>query len=176
MNNNEKFTIRTYKGLAIAIILAIIYLGVELPSTALAQKLKYQSYEQFYFKSFHLNQASGNQQKKYKYHAGEGLIIGIIGGGLVGGVIGLASYKECDEQGLFACIGQPTSPGESFGLSAVIGGAIGGVLGLLIGSSIKTERRPHQAVNVSIMPSANTRKLTFSPTLKVRLPIGRHHR
>ncbi len=58
-----------------------------------------------------------------KTNTGKGAGIGLLLGGVVGAVIGYASYEECVPQGWFSCIGPDFGP-EVGGLGGLVVGAI----------------------------------------------------
>ncbi len=97
-----------------------------------------------------------------KTNTGKGAEIGFLLGGVVGAVIGYASYEECVPQGprSWSCIG-PNFGSEGAALGgALLGGLGGGVVGALIGASSKTDRWqevPLDRVRVSLGPQRDGR-------------------
>jgi hypothetical protein len=94
-----------------------------------------------------------------KTNTGTGAGIGLLVGGVVGAVIGYASYEECVPRGFsFSCIG--VDP-ELYALGGgIIGGLVGGGVGALIGASIRTDRWqevPLDHVRVSVGPQRDGR-------------------
>ncbi len=89
-----------------------------------------------------------------KTNTGKGAEIGFLLGGVVGAVIGYASYEEC------ACLGGGVGP-ETLAVAGAGIGALGGlVAGALIGSSTKTDRWrevPLDRVRVSLGPQRDGR-------------------
>ena len=92
-------------------------------------------------------------------NTGEGAGIGFLLGAVVGAVIGLASYEECESQGAFSCLG-PDGP-EIYALAGAIIGGLGGlVAGALIGSATETDRWqevPLDRLRVSLGPQRDGR-------------------
>ncbi len=73
-------------------------------------------------------------------NTGTGAGIGFLLGGVVGAVIGYASYAECVPQGWFSCIGPDFGPEVVAVMVGLVGGTGGALFGALIGSAIKTDR------------------------------------
>ncbi len=85
-----------------------------------------------------------------KTNTGKGAEIGFLLGGVVGAVIGYASYEECEG----VCFGDFGSGFAAF-VGGLVGGLGGGAVGALIGSSTKTDRWrevPLDRVRVSLGP------------------------
>ncbi len=94
-----------------------------------------------------------------KTNTGKGAGIGFLLGGVVGAVIGLASYEECESQGAFSCIGD-LGPGVNALGGAIIGGLVGLVAGVLIGSATETDRWqevPLDRLRLSLGPQRDCR-------------------
>ncbi len=95
-----------------------------------------------------------------KTNTGEGAVIGLLVGGVVGAVIGYASYEECKPQGkFFSCIADLGPEYAALG-GAVVIGLVGGVVGALIGASSRTDRWravPLNQLRVSLGPQRDGR-------------------
>ncbi len=97
-----------------------------------------------------------------KTNTGKGAGIGFLLGGLVGAVMGYASYEECVPQGprSWSCIG-PNFGSKYAALGGALLGGLGGlVVGALIGSAVKTDRWrevPLDPVRVSLGPQRDGR-------------------
>ncbi len=92
-----------------------------------------------------------------KTNTGTGAGIGLLVGGVVGAVIGYASYEEC--VGGWACFGD-LGPGVNVVAGGVIGGLGGLVTGAFIGLAIQTDRWrevPLDRVRVSLGPQRDGR-------------------
>ncbi len=92
-----------------------------------------------------------------KTNTGEGAVIGLLVGGVVGAVIGYASYEEC--VGGWACFGD-LGPGVNVAAGGVIGGLGGLVAGAFIGLAIETDRWqevPLDRLRVSLGPQRDGR-------------------
>ncbi len=90
-----------------------------------------------------------------KTNTGKGAEIGFLLGGVVGAVIGYASYEECEG----VCFGDFGSGFAAF-VGGLVGGLGGGAVGALIGSSTKTDRWrevPLDRVRVSLGPQPDGR-------------------
>jgi hypothetical protein len=90
-----------------------------------------------------------------KTNTGKGAEIGFLLGGVVGAVIGYASYEECEG----VCFGDFGSGFAAF-VGGLVGGLGGGAVGALIGSSTKTDRWrevPLDRVRVSLGPQRDGR-------------------
>ncbi len=89
-----------------------------------------------------------------KTNTGKGAGIGFLLGGLVGAIIGYASYEEC------SCLGGGVGPETLALVGAVIGGFGGLATGVLIGSAIETDRWqevPLDRLRVSLGPQRDGR-------------------
>lgn len=74
-----------------------------------------------------------------KRNIAKGAFIGLLGGAALGGIIGILSYEECTEVGLFACFLAPENEGQAFTFGAALGIVPGTLIGVAIGSA-KTDR------------------------------------
>jgi hypothetical protein len=92
-------------------------------------------------------------------NAWNGLGLGLLSGGAIGGIVGAATYKPCNQTGFLACVMLPKSTGESAAWGGAAGGALGLVVGTLVGAFIVTDRwvpADRASVSqVSIVPRAN---------------------
>lgn len=66
---------------------------------------------------------------------GRGAGLGALAGAFAGGIIGLATYKECTPSGL-SCLGDMGQGGQAAG-GAFVGAGVGALIGYLIGSSMR---------------------------------------
>jgi hypothetical protein len=96
-----------------------------------------------------------------KTNTGTGAGIGLLVGGIVGAVIGYASYEEC--VGGWACLGD-LGPGFNVVAGGVIGGLGGLVTGAFIGLAIETDR--WQEVPLDRL------RVNFGPQRDGRLGLG----
>ncbi len=95
-----------------------------------------------------------------KTNTGKGAGIGFLLGGVVGAVIGYASYEECVPQGWFSCIGPNFGPGLVALVGGLVGGLGGGSVGAVIGTAIETDRWqevPLDRLRVSLGPQRDGR-------------------
>lgn len=102
-----------------------------------------------------------------KSSAGTGALIGLLAGGAVGAVVGVATYEECHAVGFMACFMSPNSAGEQAVLGGLAGLLFGGGLGALIGAFVKTDRWeevPLDRLRVSIVPRRESLALALSVT------------
>lgn len=84
-------------------------------------------------------------------HGGAGAIIGVVSGGVLGWVVGSATYRPCTGWCIFA----PDSREQAATIGAVFVGVAGAELGLLIGGKIMTEvwqPVPLDAVRLEVAP------------------------
>ena len=84
-----------------------------------------------------------------KRNVRKGLIIGAGIGSLAGGIIGAATYKECNSDELFGCFMQPASREDAMVLGSTLGMIGGSVTGTLIGL-IKTDKWKRVPVDLSV--------------------------
>src|SRR5262245_40940526 len=82
------------------------------------------------------------------HHTRRGTAIGLATGSVIGFLVGAMTYEECMPQGLFDCLGRPTSEAGQGVLGATVGGAVGGLVGLVVGASTRSE----EWEDVSIRP------------------------
>ncbi len=73
---------------------------------------------------------------------GRGALIGLASGAVLGGIIGAASYKECqpDPDIWLDCLMAPESAGQEAMAGAVVFGLIGAGLGAIVGSGTQWDR------------------------------------
>ena len=72
---------------------------------------------------------------KRKGSVGRGILFGALGGALVGGIAGLASYRKPNCEGAIICF--DFGPGASTAAGAVLGTVGGGIIGGVIGAVVK---------------------------------------
>ena len=107
-----------------------------------------------------------------KSNTGKGALIGLSSGALLGGILSLSTYEECDDTEPFGCI-LDFSKGEPFLLGAAAGGLSGLVLGSVLGTIIKTDRWYRIPIKVLINSQTTTsQKLSFSPIINVKFSIS----
>ena len=107
-----------------------------------------------------------------KRNTGKGALIGLTGGALVGSLVGLASYRDCDSDEFMGCF-LHFSQGESALLGAAVGGLVGLVAGTVIGTVTKTYRWERLPLEVSMdFQSVPEQKLSFSPVLSVKFSLS----
>jgi len=89
-----------------------------------------------------------------KRNVRKGLIIGAGVGALTGGIIGAATYTECNSEELFGCFMQPASQEDAIVLGSTLGMIGGSITGALIGliKSDKWERVPVD-LSVGLVPN-----------------------
>jgi hypothetical protein len=98
---------------------------------------------------------------------GKGIAIGAATGGVLGYIIGYASYQEPDCTGTFFCFDYgPESDGAAgMTLGILIGGTIGGIVG---GSSKKFEINGDQNSFELIKPELSKYQLLYDPLVDVK--------
>lgn len=103
---------------------------------------------------------------------GKGAIIGLLGGASIGGIVGLMSYEECNEEGLMACFLHPENEGQAFALGAIVGFIPGTLIGAAIGSA-KTDRWEKVPSRMLLnMKPVGTLQPTVKPQITLRWSIG----
>ncbi|PKD45172.1 hypothetical protein [Rhodohalobacter barkolensis] len=109
-----------------------------------------------------------------KRNTGKGALIGLSSGALLGGMISLVTYEECDDSEPFGCW-LDFSKGESFVLGAAALGLSGLVLGTVLGAIIKTDRWHRLPIEVLMnSPPVTSQKLSFCPVVNVKFSISRN--
>jgi hypothetical protein len=90
----------------------------------------------------------------------EGVIVGLLVGGIGGAVVGSATYEECVPEGWFDCMFTLDSEGQAAALGGLVGVLLGAGLGAITGAFIKTERWeevPLDRLRVSFAPKRDGR-------------------
>ena len=107
-----------------------------------------------------------------KRNIGKGAAIGLLGGATIGGLIGLMSYEECNDEGLLACFLRPQNEGQAFALGAIVGFIPGTLIGAAIGSA-KTDRWERVPTQMLLnMKPVGTLRPTVKPQITLRWSIG----
>lgn len=96
-------------------------------------------------------------------HPWRGVAIGVVGGGLIGTIVGNATYKPCD-----ACLVNVGGRNLNVVGGAIAGGLLGAIVGAIVGSAIKTESWKPVVVPWSGEPKGLA--------LGVQIPVGHHPR
>lgn len=98
----------------------------------------------------------------------EGVVAGMLAGGLVFGIAAATSPSESRCDPMEFCHSDP-SPAVTFALGAVGGAAVGAGLGFLVGYSIKTDRWQPLPLEVSVaVENPDARARGTSPTIALR--------
>jgi hypothetical protein len=105
-----------------------------------------------------------------KRHTGDGALIGLTGGALLGGLIGSTTYEPCNEdEERYGCSFH-FSEKTSVQLGALAFGTIGLVVGTVIGAVIKTDVWKRYPLKASMdFQSVPTQKLSFSPVVSFEI-------
>lgn len=111
--------------------------------------------------------------KGKKRNAGKGALIGAGLVGLTGGIIGAASYKECNEEGFLACIGYVDKTSLTV-VGVLLGTLTGSAVGAIIGSTVESHKWDRIPLKLSAVVAPNhDQALSLNPTISVRLSLKR---
>jgi|SRR6056297_1903707 len=107
-----------------------------------------------------------------KKRTGRGALIGLSSGALLGALISLATYEECNSDEFMGCLFH-FNKGESALLGATAGGFVGLIVGTVSGYSIKTDKWERIPVFVSMnFQSVPAQKLSLSQVPVVSLKFS----
>jgi len=107
-----------------------------------------------------------------KKRTGRGALIGLSSGALLGALISLATYEECNSDEFMGCLFH-FNKGESALLGATAGGFVGLIIGTVSGYSIKTDKWERIPVFVSMnFQSVPAQKLSLSQVPVVSLKFS----
>ena len=107
-----------------------------------------------------------------KKRTGRGALIGLSSGALLGALISLATYEECNSDEFMGCLFH-FNKGESALLGATAGGFVGLIVGTVSGYSIKTDKWERIPVFVSMnFQSVPAQKLLLSQVPVVSLKFS----
>jgi len=107
-----------------------------------------------------------------KRNTGKGALIGLSSGALLGSLIGLATYEDCNSDEFMGCF-LHFSKGESALIGAASGGFVGLIIGTVSGYSIKTDKWERIPVFVSMnFQSVPAQKLSLSQVPVVSLKFS----
>lgn len=102
-----------------------------------------------------------------KRNTGKGAIIGAVSGGLILGIVSVATNKPCREGDW--CFFE-MSDGEAFGFGALAGALGGAANGAIIGTFIKTDRWKEVPLNIVIKRMQSTNSyLAREPVISVKI-------
>jgi hypothetical protein len=119
------------------------------------------------------NYASENfQRRRTKRNTGKGLMYGILGGAVLGGLIGAATYSPCNDTGFLACGPlTPESRLEAAGMVAVPGAIIGGLVGAIVGSIVTSPSKSRTELKPVLFNPSNSGKPVINHGVTIRIKL-----
>lgn len=121
----------------------------------------------------HLSISRGKKRRTLR-----GAVIGAASGGLLLGIVAVATNPEpdpCDEDPYFLCGAFEFSDTEAFGIGALVGGVVGAAAGAIIGTFVRADRWERVSLDISMggMPFYKE-EYSLHPIVSFQIPVGRH--